>query len=122
MATDGPDPKSCNKNIFKLGHSIAAVDGSANAVERWVKAVAKKARSRVDWHYSGGIANVLHLGDMVSRGRVVNAIKELEPSLRGRLLKIYAAHEPGLYRRGVTQAPKGAMGGFMGPDGNTSYI
>lgn len=98
MATDGPDPAPCNPDIFKKGRGVCVVDGSSNAVERWVQSVAKKANAQVDWHYSGGRANVLHLGDDASRQRVLNAINELEGELKGRILSVDG---PALYRNGV---------------------
>lgn len=98
MATDGPDPKPCNKKIFKKGRGVCVVDGRSNAVERWVQSVARKANAQVDWHYSGGRANVLHLGDDSSRLRVLNAIKELGGELKGRILSVDG---PALYRNGV---------------------
>ena len=98
MATDGPTPPPCNPKIFKHGTGVCVVDGSSNAVERWVKAVAKKANAQVDWHYSGGRANVLHLGDDESRQRVLNAIHELAGKFKGDMLNIGG---PTLYRNGV---------------------
>lgn len=97
MATDGPDPPPCNPEIFEKGEGVCVLDGSSNAVERWVKAVAKRANARVDWHYSGGRANVLHLGDSKSRQRVLNAIKELKGNLKGHILSVGG---PALYRAG----------------------
>ena len=90
MATDGPTPKPCNKKIFKHGTTVAMLDGSSNAVERWVKSVAAKAQAQVDWHYAGGRAMVLHLGDVESLYRTLDAIKELRPTLKGDVL--YAAN------------------------------
>ena len=98
MATDGPDPAPCNPDIFKKGRGVCVVDGSSNAVERWVQSVAKKANAQVDWHYSGGRVNVLHLGDDASRQRVLDAINELEGELKGRILSVDG---PALYRNGV---------------------
>ena len=53
----------CNQNIFKNGHSIATLDACMHRAEEFVKAVAEESEQPVDWHYSGGIANVLYLGD-----------------------------------------------------------
>ena len=105
MATDGPDPPPCDPEIFKKGTGVCIIDGSSNAVERWVQAVAKKANAKVDWHYSGGRANVLHLGDNKSRQRVLKAIKELEPELKGRILSVGG---PALYRAG-DPVPEGTI-------------
>lgn len=98
MATDGPTPPPCNPEIFKNGKGVCVLDGSSNAVERWVRAVAKKANAQVDWHYSGGRANVLHLGDDESRQCVLNAIRELEGRLEGTIISV---DDPALYRKGV---------------------
>ena len=79
MATDGPTPKPCNKKIFEDGELVCMLEGSSNRVERWVKSVAEKAKAQVDWHYAGGRAMVLHLGDTASRKRTLEAIGELAP-------------------------------------------
>lgn len=88
MATDGPTPPPCKTDIFRNGKNLCVVDGASNAVEQWVKAIAKNANTRVDWHYSGGQANVLHLGDDASRQRALEAVKELAPQLDGQILTI----------------------------------
>jgi len=98
MATDGPTPAPCNPDIFRKGRGVCVVTGHSNAIERWVQSVAKKASAQVDWHYSGGRANVLHLGDDESRQRVLNAIDELKSELDGSILSVDG---PALYRNGV---------------------
>ena len=72
--------KPCKKKIFEEGELVCMLEGSSNRVERWVKRVAKKAKAQVDWHYAGGRAMVLHLGDTASRYRTMAAIKELAPA------------------------------------------
>jgi hypothetical protein len=113
MATDGPDPEDCDEEVFEKGKGVCVVDGRSNAVERWVKSVAEKANARVDWHYSGGRANVLHLGDDASRQRVLNAIDELGGKLDGRILSVDG---PALYRAGDV-VPEGtiAVDADLGP-------
>jgi hypothetical protein len=106
MATDGPTPAPCNPDIFQKGTGICVVDGRSNAVERWVQSIAKKANAQVDWHYSGGRANVLHLGDDASRQRVLQAIGELETELDGTILSIDG---PALFRNGVDSVPEGTI-------------
>lgn len=98
MATDGPTPKKCREDIYKKGKGVCVIDGSANAVETWVKLVAKTAKAKVDWHYSSGLANVLHLGDAKGRARVLRAIKDLESKLTGKILNV---GKPALFRKGV---------------------
>jgi hypothetical protein len=98
MATDGPTPKPCDRKIFREGQPIVLVDGSSNAVENWVQAVAKRADARVDWHYSGGVAQVLFLGDADERARVEKAILALAPELNGTVLQRLAPGDPGRTR------------------------
>jgi hypothetical protein len=88
MSTDGPTPKPCNSKIFKKGVMVASLDGSSNAVERWVRAVACLAKAQVDWHYAGGRAIVLHLGNKASLQRTLDAMQELKPSLKGGVLSM----------------------------------
>lgn len=104
MATDGPTPPPCNPEIFEKGKGVCVLDGSSNAVERWVQKIAKAANAQVDWHYSGGRANVLHLGDDESRQRVLQAIKDLQSELKGTILSIDG---PALYRNGVEDTNTG---------------
>ncbi|MDO8577254.1 MAG: hypothetical protein Q7R55_00025 [Candidatus Wildermuthbacteria bacterium] len=98
MASNSSIPTFCNPDIFKRGKGVCVVDGRPNDVERWVKAIAKKADAKVDWHYSGGRANVLHLGKDKSRQRVLNAINELAGELKGTILSVGG---PALYRNRV---------------------
>lgn len=64
MATDGPDPEPCNPEVFEHGDPIFMTHGiPSNAMEQWVKKVAKESGQRVDWHFAGGRAVVLFLGD-----------------------------------------------------------
>ncbi len=71
---------------------------------------AKEANAKVDWHYSGGRANVLHLGDDESRQRVLNAISELEGELKGTILSVGG---PALYRSGVEDSSDGEPQGAV---------
>lgn len=86
MATDGPTPPACNPDIYKNGKTVCILSGSSNAIERWVQSVAQKAGAQVDWHYIGGRANVLHLGDEESHQRVLDAIEELKGTVPGQIM------------------------------------
>lgn len=88
MATDGATPPACDPEIFNSGQLVCKARGRSSAIEQWVKAIAEKANARVDWHYSGGIAHVLHLGDEESYQRVINVMHQLqdEQSIRWRSL------------------------------------
>ena len=77
MATDGPDPAPCDDKIFKNGKCVLITHSiPSNAMEGWVKKVAEKSGQPVDWHFCGGRARVLALGDI---DKVHKAIKELMP-------------------------------------------
>lgn len=113
----------CNEKIFRNGQSIVALCAKAESAERWVKSVAQKAQAPVDWHYSGGIANVLYLGNGTVRARVNRAIDELASSLDGTILKRFGPEDEGLYRKGVTETPKGASAAFYMPgDSESTFI
>lgn len=122
----------CDPRIFKEGVSVAAVhadgfssDGKGGSIEieRWVRSVAERANASLDWHYSGGIGNVLFLGTAEDRERVEWALDDLTPTLAGRVMRRYAPGDAGLYRQGVTVAPEGAIAGFMDPlSGEQSFI
>ena len=107
MATDGPTPAPCNPDIFTNGTGLCIVAGSSNAIEQWVQAIARKAGAQVDWHFCGGRANVLHLGDDASLQRALEAVKEMESQLDGQIMSIGG---PALFRNGVDEAPEGAVG------------
>lgn len=98
MATIRPTPQPCNPEVFKNGKGVCVLSGNSNAIEDWVRKVAGKARANVDWHFSGGRANVLHLGDDESRKRVLNVIDELAGELEGQILSVGG---PALYRANV---------------------
>jgi len=87
----------CNANVFKSGKTICAVDGRSEPVEEWVQRVAKESGQAVDWHYSGGVANVLFVGD---HARVLAAVEALPRASDVRIMRTYAPAEPGLCRKG----------------------
>lgn len=77
MATDGPDPTPCNDKVFKKGTCVCITHTiPSNAMEGWVKKVAKLSGQPVDWHFAGGRAVVLALGDLK---KVREAIIKLTP-------------------------------------------
>lgn len=58
---------SCDSNIFRHGTPLCAVDtgpvGGADRFETYIEGIREATGSQVDWHYSGGRAQVLVLGD-----------------------------------------------------------
>jgi hypothetical protein len=77
METDRSGTMYCDDEIHEKGNLVVLLDGGTKAVENWVQTVADKAQARLDWHYRGSLARVLHLGDEASRRRVEAAIKEM---------------------------------------------
>lgn len=77
----------CDGDVFKKGHSVAVLDACMYRAEQWVQSVAKESGQKVDWHYSGGRANVLYLGDYE---KVAAAVTKLTPELLKPMVK-----EPG---------------------------
>lgn len=77
MATDGPTPPPCERDIFENGTAVFMTHSiPSNAMEKWVKHVAEESGQRVDWTFAGGRAVVKAIGDIP---RVVEAIKRLLP-------------------------------------------
>lgn len=77
MATDGPDPTLCDPEVFKNGTQVFITDSiPSNAMERWVQKVAATSGQSLDWHFVGGRARVLALGDLE---RVSEALAYLMP-------------------------------------------
>jgi hypothetical protein len=99
MSSDGPTPPLCKSEIFRDGQGICILDGRSNAVETWVKKLAVKANAQVDWHYSGGRANVLYLGDEDTKQRILNAIEKLKVELGS--VEILSIGSPALYRNNL---------------------
>ena len=99
----------CDQEIFEKGQSVTALDAGPDEANAWVEAVATKANARMDWHYSGGRAHVLHLGDAESRARVEEVIDQLAPDPNVRILQRYKPGDRGLYRQGVTPTPPNAI-------------
>lgn len=105
----------CDANVFANGKTICAVDGRSGPVEEWVQRVAKESGQAVDWHYSGGVANVLCVGD---HARAIAAVMSVHRSNEVRIMRMYGPDDRGLYRAG-DHVPDGAVavdvaGGVVG--------
>ena len=96
---------STNPDVYKHGEPVLVITGNPDVIETWVQEIAKSAGAKVDWHYSQGFAQVLHLGDEESWVKVQRAIVELEPLFPGTIVKKYERHERGLPRLGIDDAP-----------------
>lgn len=115
------DSGRCDSEVFEKGDPVAALDARSKAAEQWVRAFAEAANARVDWHYSGGVAQVLHLGDAESRARVEAAIDKLQHTLDGTILNRYPASATGLYRAGVSTIPTNAIAAYY-DGGDSAFI
>lgn len=97
----------CDREVFEKGEGVCVVVGNymrsspAVQIEAWVKEIARRASARVDWHYSGGRASVLHLGDEASRARVLAAIDETRANFEAEGGMVLSVGRPALYRAGV---------------------
>ncbi len=103
-------PQPCDKEVFSSGKALMACDTyecRSSGLEEWVKKIADLSKQRVDWHYSGGVAQVLYIGDRM----LIEKAIESEPC-PARIMKRFGYFDDGLYRNGVTEIPKGAVAGF----------
>jgi hypothetical protein len=110
----------CDGEVFKHGESLLACDThgcGAMGFEEWVKRIREDSGQRVDWHYSGGIAHVLYIGDPY---KVTAAIMKVP--CPARIMREYKLGEPGLYRNGVTVTPEGAIAGYYDGGPGSGFI
>ncbi len=113
----------CDNEVFKHGTPVVLVHARSWNVKKWVKEIARTADARVDWHFSGGIANVLHLGNQASRARVVAAIISLKDRLVGcGYFQLVGDEDPGLYRAGVTEVPEEFTAAYTDVDGQQRFL
>jgi len=116
----------CDQKVFDKGKGVCALTACMHRAELWVQSVAKESGQKVDWHYSGGIANVLYLGKYKKVAEtVVKLAGDLsKPMARkegecgtctgdthrpGRILQMFGADAHGLYRAG-DELPDGVIG------------
>ena len=60
-----PSSAPCQDDIYKNGTCLFVTHSiSSDSIEAWVKQVAKKSGQPVDWHFAGGRARILALGDL----------------------------------------------------------
>lgn len=63
IKTDNP-PTPCKKEIYEKGKFVTWIIGANSAtIEEYVRFIAKITETETDWHYFGGRAQVLTLGD-----------------------------------------------------------
>jgi len=72
-----PCPPPCASDVFQDGETICVLDANPVTAEWWTQEVAKRSETRMDWHYAGGRANVLLLGNNADRLRALKVIHEM---------------------------------------------
>jgi hypothetical protein len=106
----------CNQEVFENGKPLLLVDtgevGGAAVFELWVQGVARDSGQPVDWHYSGGIAQVLALGDW---NKAQDAARCAVMPTGMRVMRWCESDADGAYRAGVTEAPDGMLGAYLDP-------
>jgi hypothetical protein len=77
VASDGPTPPNCDKDIYLNGTVVLITHTiPSNAMERWVQAVNRISGQSVDWYYLQGKAIVKTTGNV---SMVKEAIEYLKP-------------------------------------------
>jgi hypothetical protein len=60
-------PPPCDQDVFKNGTPIFCATtgptGGCHLFEAWIVKIREASKQQVDWHYSGGRAQVLYIGD-----------------------------------------------------------
>ncbi len=116
----------CDREIFEKGDPLMVVweklECTPQEISEWIARVAEEANTRIDWHYSGGRAHVLHLGDEESRKRAIEVAQRLEPEFKGKIAQIFEVGDPGLYRNGVTPVPEGAIAACYDGGPGSSFL
>ncbi len=97
----------CDPEVFRNGKGICSFHTRSFVAEAWVQKVREESGQRVDWHLSGGYANVLYIGDY---GMVHAAVQKLLPELEAdatartqhglERFRIFDKGSHGLYRAG----------------------
>lgn len=82
MATDGPTPAPCAKNIWEQGTTVLVTHSiPSNALERWVRAVAALSGQLVDWGFVGGRARIVALGDLAAVYQALDDLRAVHDRL-----------------------------------------
>ena len=68
----------CDAEVAESGTLLLTLYGWAKDIEPWVQKVAARSGQKVDWHYQGGVAHILVLGDPAA---AIAAVDELEGEL-----------------------------------------
>lgn len=96
-------PPPCDPKIFMEGAPICTFSASPRDIEDWIEKVRRESGQQVDWHFSGGYAQVLFIGKY---RKVKAAIEKLRPELKdAEQFVLLPKDARGRYRRGVMAPP-----------------
>lgn len=88
------DGVPCSQEMMEKGvHVFLTHSISSNRIERWVKEVAHVSGQPVDWHFIGGRANVLTLGDVAAVKKAIEELMPLHDQLRQETIDAYKRSE-----------------------------
>ena len=95
MATDGPDPKPCDRRIYEAGTCVLISNTiPSNAMEGWVRKVADLSGQPVDWHFVAGRAVVKAMGDLRKVREALETLKPEHDALYKKAFKSLLGHAP----------------------------
>jgi hypothetical protein len=68
---------------IKNGDRLCILNGSDEAIEKWIKAVSEKANTKLDCCRDNGHVYVFHMGNTAYRERAIKAINSLKTNRLG---------------------------------------
>lgn len=86
MEDEKTSPKPCDPEIFSKGEGICILDAPSWPMEHWVQRLSEKSGEKLDWHYMGGRAILMHIGTVRSHRKVQQVIREMDPDPEIRIL------------------------------------
>ena len=68
-------PQDCSDDIYKNGEYLGIIINYPSPhIEAFVRYAAQLSGQRIDWHYAGGRAVILYIGD---RDKVIDGFRQL---------------------------------------------
>lgn len=124
--------EKCDEQIFQNGSPIALFSGKAQEIGAIVQEATRQTGALLDWHYSGGVAQVLALinspkqwESVVAFFRASDAAKPVRDISSNPLILMNTFEYgggAGLYREGVTPVPEGAIAAAYDGDVGSSFL
>ena len=96
MEEPGRPLAPCKENIYRDGKTVFVIpELDKYEIEKWCRHISNESGQPVDWHYYGGRANILALGDLE---KVECAIKKSLPELN-KARKMYSLYLQWLHQQ-----------------------